>query len=76
MRGSGTSQMAATSTYSASEIHGCTKASGMAERAMCLAEALKLCGLERALPRQHGADFFREHIQIGLQRFVTREGLA
>ena len=49
---------------------------GMAERAMCLAEALRLCGLERALPRQHGMEFFREHVQVGLQRFVTREGLA
>jgi hypothetical protein len=49
---------------------------GLAERAMCLDEALRLCGLGRALPRQHGPDFFREHIQIGLQRFVTREGLA
>jgi len=40
---------------------------GLAERAMCL---------EDALPRQHGRGFFREHIQIGLRRFVTREGLA
>jgi hypothetical protein len=49
---------------------------GMAERAMCLADALRLCGLERPLPRQHGPDFFRAHIQAGLQRFVTRDGLA
>jgi hypothetical protein len=48
---------------------------GIAERAMCLAEVLRLCGLERTLPRQHGVDFFRQHIQIGLRRFVTREGL-
>jgi hypothetical protein len=49
---------------------------GIAERAICLAEALQLCGLDRPLPRQHGPDFFREHISIGLQRFVTREGLV
>jgi hypothetical protein len=48
---------------------------GMAERAICLAEALQLCGLGRTLPRQHGPDFFREHISAGLQRFVTGEGL-
>lgn len=49
---------------------------GMAERAICLSEALQLSGLSRPLPRQHGPDFFREHISAGLQRFVTGEGLA
>jgi hypothetical protein len=49
---------------------------GMAEHALCLSEALQLCGLSRALLRQHGPDFFREHISAGLQRFVTGEGLA
>jgi hypothetical protein len=49
---------------------------GIAERAICLAEALQLCGLARPLPRQHGPEFFREHISLGLQRFVTREGLV
>ena len=49
---------------------------GLAERAMCLGDVLRLCGLGRALSWQHGPDFFREHIQIGLQRFVTGEGLA
>ena len=48
---------------------------GIAERAMCLSEALQLCGLSRSLPRQHGPDFFREHISVGLQRFVTGRGL-
>ena len=48
---------------------------GIAERAICLADALRLCGLERELGREHGSQFFREHIQIGLRRFVTREGL-
>jgi hypothetical protein len=48
---------------------------GLSENAMCLAEALQLCGLGRPLPRQHGLDFFREHISAGLQRFVTGEGL-
>jgi hypothetical protein len=48
---------------------------GLAENAMCLAEVLQLCGLGRPLPRQHGPDFFREHIAAGLQRFVTGEGL-
>jgi hypothetical protein len=48
---------------------------GIAERAICLAEALQLCGLGRPLPRQHGPDFFREHISAGLKRFVTGEGL-
>jgi hypothetical protein len=49
---------------------------GLAEKAMCLAEALDRCGLGRPLPREHGAAFFREHISLGQQRFVTREGLA
>ncbi|MFL5386588.1 MAG: hypothetical protein ACJ8GN_29065 [Longimicrobiaceae bacterium] len=49
---------------------------GIAERAVCLSEALQLCGLSRSLPRQHGLDFFREHISVGLQRFVTGEGLS
>jgi hypothetical protein len=49
---------------------------GMAERAVCLADALRMCGLERRLPRQHGPEFLREHIQEGLRRFVTGEGLA
>jgi len=49
---------------------------GMAERALCLADALRLCGLERRLPRQHGPEFLRQHIQEGLRRFVTHEGLA
>ena len=49
---------------------------GFAERALCLAEALRLCGLERLLPRQHGLDFFRQHIEAGRQRFVTGQGLA
>jgi hypothetical protein len=49
---------------------------GLAENAMCLAEALDRCGHARPLPREHGPAFFREHISIGRQRFVTREGLA
>jgi hypothetical protein len=49
---------------------------GLDERAMCLADALERCGLGRALPEEHGPAFFRKHIHIGLQRFVTREGLA
>ena len=49
---------------------------GLQEKAMCLAEALDRCGHGRRLPREHGMEFFREHISVGLQRFVTREGLA
>lgn len=49
---------------------------GLAERALCLAEALRLCGVGRPLPRQHGLEFCREHLSIGAQRFVTGEGLA
>ncbi len=49
---------------------------GLAENAMCLAEALDRCGHTRTLPREHGPAFFREHISIGRQRFVTGEGLA
>lgn len=49
---------------------------GITERAMCLAEALQLCGLARPLPRQHGPEFFREHIAAGQQRFVTGEELS
>jgi hypothetical protein len=49
---------------------------GIAERAMCLAEALQLCGLGRPLPRQHDHAFFRAHIEAGRRRFVTGEGLA
>lgn len=49
---------------------------GMADHALCLSDALQLCGLSRALPRQHGPDFFREHISVGRRRFVTGEGLA
>lgn len=46
------------------------------DRAMCLAEALERCGLGRALPEEHGAVFFRKQISMGLERFVTGEGLA
>ncbi|HYH78494.1 MAG TPA: hypothetical protein VEX86_01810 [Longimicrobium sp.] len=46
------------------------------DRAMCLAEALERCGLGRALPEEHGAAFFRKQVSIGLERFITREGLA
>lgn len=49
---------------------------GFSESAMCLADALRLCGHERALPRQHRPEFIREHLEIGRRRFVTREGLA
>lgn len=49
---------------------------GLAEKAMCLAEALERCGHGRTLPREHREAFLREHLSIGLQRFVTREGLA
>lgn len=49
---------------------------GLAEAVMCLADALRLCGHERALPRQHRPEFIREHLAVGHQRFVTREGLA
>jgi hypothetical protein len=49
---------------------------GIAERAMCLAEALHLCGLGRPLPRQHERTFFRAHVALGQRRFVTGEGLV
>lgn len=49
---------------------------GIAERAMCLAEVLQLCGLGRPLPRQHDHAFFRTHIEAGRRRFVTGEGLT
>lgn len=49
---------------------------GIAERAMCLAEVLQLCGLGRPLPRQHDHVFFRTHIEEGRRRFVTGEELA
>lgn len=47
---------------------------GIAERATCLAEALRVCGLGRTLPRQHGPEFFRD--AEGQRRFVPGEGLA
>lgn len=46
------------------------------DRAMSLAEALERCGLGRALPYEHGPEFLRKQIAMGLRLFVTGEGLA